>query len=50
MNNVIHDSKISAYKKEIGELGSRYSHEIDTILNHEYEKQDMELKLIKEET
>ena len=50
MNNVIHDSKISAYKKEISELGNRYSHEMDTILNHEYEEQGMGLKLVKEET
>ena len=44
------DNKVSAYKREIGELGNRYSHEMDIILNQEYEEQGMGLKLVKEET
>ncbi len=46
----IKDNKVSAYQREILELGNRYSHELDTILNHEYEEQGMGLKLVKEET
>ncbi len=49
MDKAIHVSKVAAFKKEISELGDRYSHELDVILDNEYEKQGMGLKLVKEE-
>ncbi len=49
IKNATKYSKVSAYQREILELGNRYNHEIDMIVNQEYDNQKMSLKLILEE-